>query len=435
MRFLPRYRKSSHESKSREASTEVRDECSEDKRVTTDKLVLSWKEELEREHAPAGHCLSFLTGNSKRQSILDEDYIQSPYSKPVTGALAAANRVATESVVINSSEVETREPHPISEVEMKQQTMMLINKTQFAIGDLKWDEAAQLIHYWTKQGSEESVHLSIILLDRIIEEHEKAKKWNDSQVVFLLKAVIQNWNKGQRATKFTTFEPKDMIEQVEVWHDSIELDPEVYSTIIDGAAYSQPYLADSLLRKTVDSQRKGMIYSHTYNQVIKAWVDAGDPYQAEALLDFMLDEWRNRNVGGVAIAAKPNRQSFHLVLLGWANSKESVASERTERILEKMELYSKSGSLSSIKPNAATYKWVMDCVIKSPYQTAKMNAERAQAILEIMKEKADNGEEDFRPPTEIYSIVVAAWSRAGNPDKAEDLLHELYQDYWYVHEK
>jgi hypothetical protein len=199
MRFLPRYRKSSHESKSREASTEVRDECSEDKRVTTDKLVLSWKEELEREHAPAGHCLSFLKGNSKRQSILDEDYIQSPYSKPVTGALAAANRVATESVVINSSEVETREPHPISEVEMKQQTMMLINKTQFAIGDLKWDEAAQLIHYWTKQGSEESVHLSIILLDRIIEEHEKAKKWNDSQVVFLLKAVIQNW-KGQQSS-------------------------------------------------------------------------------------------------------------------------------------------------------------------------------------------------------------------------------------------
>ncbi|CAB9513593.1 Pentatricopeptide repeat-containing protein [Seminavis robusta] len=407
-------------------------------------MVDSWRRELEKEHATPGHCLSFLTGSGKRRTLLDEDSTQSPNqnnnnnNKSLSGAMEAANRVAKEADELADTsaaaaaveeEEDQRDPHPMAEQDMKQATMQLISKGNFKLGELDWDKAGDLIQYWTKQGTEESVHLSIILFDRMVEEHEKASKWSDSQMMFWLKAVIQNWNQGQRASKYTTFEPKDMIEQVEVWYNCIELDPEVYSMIIDGAAYSQPYLADSLLRRTVDSRRKGLIYSHTYNQVIKAWVDAGDPYQAEGLLDFMLNEYRNRREGGGAIAAKPNRQSFHLVLLGWASSNESVAAERTQQILEKMDMYSQTGALASVKPNASTYKWVMDCVIKSPNQTSELNAKRAQGILDILKAKANKGEEDFRPPTELYSVVVAAWGRAGNPDKAEDLLHDLYKDY------
>ena len=147
-----------------------------------------------------------------------------------------------------------------------------------------------------------------------------------------------------------------MIEQIETWENGIQLDPEIYSNVVDGAAYGQPYLADSLLRRTVETRGKGLIYSHTYNQVIRSWVDSGDPFQAEALLDFMLNEWRIRREG-VTVVAKPSRQTFHLVLLGWANSNEPTAAERVEQILEKMEKYSKSGSLTSVKPNAETYKW------------------------------------------------------------------------------
>lgn len=317
--------------------------------VGPEQLIESWKHEIDREEAPQ-HCMSLFTKKSKRKSLLDEESTQ---SKPVE---AVAARVAEEQITREDDEDEARDPHPMALADMKEQTMKIINKALYGPGKLRWSKVEELIRFWTKQGTEESVHLSIILYDRMAEDHEKAKKWSDGQMMFWLKSLIQNWNQGQRENLFETFSAKDMIEQIETWENCIQLDPEIYSTIIDGAAYSQPYLADSLLRRAVESRNKGLIYSHTYNLVIRAWVDAGDPYQAEALLDVMLSEWRNRRDGG-AIAAKPNRQSFHWVLLGWANSNESVAAERTEHILEKMDMYAKTRALSSIKPNAATYKW------------------------------------------------------------------------------
>ena len=412
MRFLNRTRKAGNSS-TRSVSRNI---------DGPETLINSWKRAADQDEAPQ-HCLSFLT-KGRKKTILDEDYEQSGAPKSVVDAPAAGEtREETE---------EVRESHPMdpmAAIEMKDQTLKLVNKESYPVGSLPWDKAEEKLEFWTTQGTEESVHLSIIILDRMMEEHEKATTWSDSQMIYWLKAVIKNWNQGQRGGEFSTFTPSDMIEQVEAWETCIELDPEVYSMIIDGAAYSQPYLADCLLRRTVENQRKGLIYSHTYNQVIRAWVDAGDPYQAESLLDFMLGEWRDRTDGGVVIAAKPNRQSFHWVLLGWANSNENVAAERTESLLNKMHKYSKSGELLAIKPNLDTYKWVLDCLLKATNRSPQDNADRAQAILEALQDKADRGEEDFRPTAEMYSVVVAAWGEAGDPDRGEELLHQLYQDY------
>ena len=386
--------------------------------VETDPSADYWQQQVERKAQP--HCLSLFTIGTKRRSILDEDSVQSRSAKP------SMNEARKDP----NHQDDAREPNPMALIEMKEKTMKLTNKSYSPRGKLDWSKVEEVLQCWTEQGTEESVHLSIIMYDRLVDEREVNSAWSDGQMMFWLKALINNWNQGQRKENFESFTASDMIDQVEAWYNCIELDPEIYAMIIDGAAYSQPWLADSLLRRTVESQHKGLIYSHTYNQVIQAWVNAGDPYQAEALLDFMLGEWRNRGDGGAAIAAKPNRQSFHLVLLGWSRSDEEVAAERTEQILEKMEKYSQTGALANIKPNAATYKWVLDCLIKqSPNKNPEECAQRAQDILENLREKADRGDEEFRPTTEMYSIVIDAWGKAGDPNRGEDLLHQLYKDY------
>lgn len=375
-----------------------------------------WENQIERKPQP--HCLSFLT-KVKKSSILDEE--SSVQGRSTAPALQENNK---------GKDDEMRDPHPLALNEMKAKTMRLTNKEESPMGTLYWDAAEEVLLCWTQQGTEESVHLSIIMYDRMVEEHHFEPKWSDSQMMFWLKALINNWNQGQRVENFGNFTVSDIIKQVEAWYDCIEVDPEIYALIIDGAAYNEPWLADSLLRRTVESNHKGLIYSHTYNQVIQAWVHAGDPYQAEALLDFMLGEWRNKGDGGIAIAAKPNRQAFHWVLLAWARSDEEVAAERTENILAKMEKYSQTGALANLKPNASTYKWVLDCLIKqSPNKDPQICAQRAQDIIENLKEKADRGDEEFRPTTEMYSLVVDAWGKADDPNRGEELLHELYRDY------
>lgn len=77
----------------------------------------------------------------------------------------------------------------------------------------------------------------------------------------------------------------------------------------------------------------------------------------------------------------------------------------------------------------ATFFTVLDSLIKASNRSPIDNAERAESILELLQEKADNGEEDFRPRTEMYSVVIAAWGNAGDPDRGEELLHQLYKDY------
>ena len=411
MRFFTRSRKSANGSSTRSVQRTDAPET----------LIDSWKRGVEKDEAPP-HCLSFIT-KGKKKNVLDDDYEQSQAPRSVRDApVAGEYREEAEGL---------RDPAPSDPTvvaEMKEQTLSLVNKESFSVGNLPWDLAEEKLDFWTNQKTEESVHLSIIILDRMMEEHEKATVWSDSQMMYWLKAMIKNWNQAQREVVFSTFFPNDMIEQVEAWETSIDLDAEIYSMLIDGAACSEPHLADSLLRRIAATQRKGLIYSHTYNQVITAWVDAGDPFRAESLLDFMMGEWHNTE-GGTVIAAKPNRQSYHWVLLGWANSNESIATERTEAILEKMQKYSRSGTLPGIKPNLDTYKWALNCLLKAPNRKPEDTANRAQSILNLLLEKAARGEEDFRPTADMYSVVIAAWGEAGDPDCGEELLQHLYQDY------
>lgn len=410
MRILGRSRKSANGSSTR--SAQMSD--------VPKTMVSSWKPGIEKDEAPP-HCLSFLT-KGRKKTVLDDDYEQSQTPRSVRDAPAAG-----EFRDDNDSR-DAPPPNPIVIAEMKEQSLTLVNKESFPVGNFPWDLAEEKLEFWTNQRTEESVHLSIILLDRMMEEHEKAAAWSDSQMMYWLKAVIKNWNQGQREIVFSTFFPNDMVEQVESWETCIDLDAEIYSMLIEGAACSEPHLADSLLRRIAVTHRKGLIYSHTYNQVISAWVDAGDPFRAESLLDFMMAEWHSTE-GGAEIAAKPNRQSYHWVLLGWANSSEGVATARTEAILEKMQKYSMAGTLRGIKPNLDTYKWALNCLLKAPNRKAEDTANRAQSILDSLLQRAARGHEDFRPTADMYSVVIQAWSEAGDPDRGEELLQSLYQDY------
>jgi len=386
-------------------------------RIHDDPVTLknSRKLNIEKDESPP-HCLAFLTKERKKTEV-DED-IKADVGASTAGEIREGSGEVRDRTLVD----------PVAVYKMKQDTLRLVSKEQYPVGKLSWKKTEANLLIWTAQGTEDSVHLSIIILDRMLEEQEHVPQWSDCQLLYWLKAVIQNWSHGQEINAFLKFTPNDMIEQVEVWGNYVELDPEVYSMLIKGAAVTKPALADSLLRRTVRTKKRNLIYSHTYNQVIRAWVDAEEPYQAESLLDFMLSEWSNRaKTNNSTVAAKPDRQSFHWVLLGWAKSSEPKAAANTEAILDKMLKLSQSG-LSSVDPNLDTYRWVLDSRLNANGKT-KGIAEWGEQILIVLQEKANQGEEDFRPTTDMYSKVVAAFCEAGNPEKGEELLQRLYKDY------
>lgn len=344
-------------------------------------------------HQP-NHCLSFFTGGKSKISRSDTiDYDNLSINTNFT-KLSLATHMQQQ-----------QEISPLQLIEIKEKTLSFVNKQIYPVGHFPWIKVEEVLNIWTNQATEESVHLTVLVMNRMVEEHEKAPEWSDGQMTSWLKSVIKNWNKGQRMHAFSVFTPTDMLERVETWSTTIDTDPEVYAMVIDGAAASEPWLADCLLRRTVESQEKGCIYTKTYNSVLRAWAEAADPFQAEDLLDFMIDEWNHR--GDSTVAARPNRSSFHWVLLAWSKSNEPEAPERTEKLLEKMESHSVDEDSSSVQPDAVTYKWVLNCIVKSPTKNPEASALRAQSILDKLKAKADDGDEDLRPTTEIYSLVVS----------------------------
>jgi hypothetical protein len=258
-------------------------------------------------------------------------------------------------------------------------------------------------------------------------------------------------------------------------------DPAIYESMISIVAKSRQRgaarQAEELMREAVAKYPpqlvKGQLSGigvNAINSVITAWAKSGDedgPRRAEQLIVFM-DEVDKEN-GSLGLCS-PNVRSFTslidayaqtnewdgvsqcemtfnrlldqsmdgnedleptvatwtIVISAWARlSKKNYkgAADRSHRLLKRMETLHRDNRIS-FEPDAITYVSCMNAFVFSKESDAPP---RAEAILDEMNEKYLDGDDTMKPSSRSVKIVIDAWIKKGNMERAEDLL-DRYED-------
>jgi pentatricopeptide repeat protein len=214
-------------------------------------------------------------------------------------------------------------------------------------------------------------------------------------------------------------EAEALLSQMEDLYDSGELEepPSVisYSTVIDSFARSNlegaSMRAESFLRRMIN--REDLVPNAvSYNSVINAHVKSWNIEAAEAVLREMHDNFLNS--GDMEI--RPTIQSYSSVISGIAKSRQKDSGERAERILEQLKEMAQSGDLDK-PPDVILYNSVLDCWAKSS-STPEMAA-RAVMFLEKMKN------DGIAPDAISYNTTINCLAQAGKVHDAELMLEDM----------
>ena len=251
-----------------------------------------------------------------------------------------------------------------------------------------------------------------------------------------------------------------MYEQLSDW--GLEPDSEILGYVVQAVAKSRQYgaaeRAQSLVKEAFETYNL-LPPVEAFNAIVTAWAKSGledgpdraervlmymenvgvtptimsftsliDAYcqtntwdgvsQGERILNRLLEEYLQDNT-----SPEPTVASWTIVISGWtrlAKNSNSGAPPRADTLLKRME--DLQGRISC-KPDAITYKKVMQAWIG-----AKINTERAEELLDEMYERYLDGDDDMKPTPWSVKAVVDAWVKTNTlkgMNQAEGLLSRL----------
>lgn len=160
----------------------------------------------------------------------------------------------------------------------------------------------------------------------------------------------------------------------------------------------------------------------SYNTVIHAYAEAGDPAKAEGLLFLM---WKDFEAGNPN--AEPNTRVYTSVLSAWHKSGLEEAAEHCEIILERMHYLYATGKATLCKPDLFTYTTCLHCWADSKHPEA---SNRAEQLFRLMKKRFEAGDDSLKPDKMAYSNLMNAHiNNKTTYNRAEDILWEMVDDY------
>lgn len=124
--------------------------------------------------------------------------------------------------------------------------------------------------------------------------------------------------------------------------------------------------------------------------------------------------------------AKPVAANYNAVIDAHAKSGAKGATEKAERILNRMESRSKEfGDDPDVRPNVRTYNSLLNAYAKSGEQDSPYKAE--EILTHMVKLYESTGNHEVQPDVTSFSTVINAWARSHNFGKAEHALKILEQ--------
>jgi hypothetical protein len=198
---------------------------------------------------------------------------------------------------------------------------------------------------------------------------------------------------------------------------------------------------DILNRMAKDPHAKRELRSDTIYLVVQEWLAAYERYQNAPrgeYTQFMYSPvtvWRKIE-GYLQLGIHMETRTMHRILEATAlvKSKKWNAPMLAESILERMISLSRQEN-PDIRPSAYTFNavigsWEAAAAISSPKSQLNGAPERGLALLEQLKGLYAAGwGDDLMPDKNTYRRVMNLYAHAGNGDKVEALLQELYELY------
>jgi hypothetical protein len=154
----------------------------------------------------------------------------------------------------------------------------------------------------------------------------------------------------------------------------------------------------------------------TYGSLLNAWAVSGMREYGAEKADSVMSRLRNdpRN--------DPNEYAFHCNMNAWSRSGTVKALDRIEELIE--EMYSRN-----LKVNWFTYNIYLHNLASNGCIPGI--AGKADGILRMMIQRAEDGDEQLRPNRFSYNSVIDAWSRCRHdaaPNEAFKVLQLLLKD-------
>lgn len=276
---------------------------------------------------------------------------------------------------------------------------------------------ATAIDAWAKVGNVEKVEELMQEMHKVsLETGDKTIKPN---VMALTGYLVALSKKGRME------EAEDVLKQMEDMNEAGELDgpPTVvsYGAVLDGYARSTEtgasHRAETLLHDMLKRYRNGdstvAPNAVSFNSVIFSHMKTGNIQAAESLLQQMHEEYvREGNVD-----VRPTLGTYNNVLSGLARSRRRDAGERAERLLEYVKEMKKSGDIDKA-PDVVVYNTVLDCWAQSRRVDSP---DKSRILLRKMVV------EGIRPDVISFNTVIHCMAVAGRLSEAEHMLTEMAQ--------
>ena len=150
-----------------------------------------------------------------------------------------------------------------------------------------------------------------------------------------------------------------------------------------------------------------------YNRVLTAWLKGSDPNASERIEALMMRMERLADSG--KLSCRPNTTSYNIRIASLTKSKTLVGAQLAEECFDEMRM-------RNIRPDGITYSTLIDC------WTALGMYDRVQYLFESGKRSLRKKNERKETP-EIYRMALRAWERAGEGERAENVLNEMMNLY------
>ena len=197
------------------------------------------------------------------------------------------------------------------------------------------------------------------------------------------------------------------------------------------AKYDAPQRALALLNKLKSLYSSGwgaefLPQSNAYRRVMNIFAHRGDGEQVEALLEDLytlyLDHYENDNENSSKLS--PTTPFFSLALYAWSKSRDPMAAERAEAILEQILEMEASGEMPGLQVETNFFNIVMVCWSK---QRTAESAQKVQAIFDRLAEysKTDPSKKVIGAS---YMALITTHARS-DPAKAEEIFWQWKKEH------
>jgi pentatricopeptide repeat protein len=162
---------------------------------------------------------------------------------------------------------------------------------------------------------------------------------------------------------------------------------------------------------------KGHVSTRAYNIMLNVYAKAGRTKEAEKVFRNMIVGYQSGNS-----AVRPNRISVNTLLGAFSRWGHNNCGDRAIAVMEEYERLYKEGTILH-PPDVVTYNNVIHCLAVAG------QPERAEELLHKMKATREVGGASIMPDRISWNTVIDGYARAKNPRRAEELLEMMYQEY------